>query len=180
MHSLSVFVVIAGWLGLATAATAQGGGGQPITIAGDALLEVVQTRFGETNPVRLRVELNLVISGDKVAGGISRSVMSKKDVNHVVHSDHAPFTTQLGQPGETKSLPGYAVAVMSGNTLTLLQALKTGAIRVTIRMGSGCGMRIDHAREVGKGNTQSKGIHGEDIEITGWRQVSSSCRLTRG
>ena len=98
----------------------------------------------------------------------------------MVLADHTQLSGELGKVRQMKAEPGHAVAILSGNTLTLLQALKTGAVRATIRMGSGCSVRVEYAQEVGKGNAQRKGVDGQDIEISGWRQVSSSCRLTRG
>jgi hypothetical protein len=103
MHALSAVLIAAAWLGLATAATGQGGGGQSITVDASTLLEVVQPRFGETNPVRLRVELHLAISGDKVSGSISRSVMSKGDINRVVQADHTPFLADWAGQAKRKA-----------------------------------------------------------------------------
>ena len=181
VRALCLVLVAAAWIGLPTSAAAQGvGGQQPITIDGKALLEVEDPKLGPGNPIRIRIELHVVISGNKVSGSISRNVTSKDSAAREIQGDTVQFSGWLGRPREVRSEPGYAVAILSGNTLTLLQTLKTGAIKATIRIGSGCGMRIDHAREVGKGHTQRKGIHGQDIEIAGWRQVSSSCRITRG
>ena len=180
MRTLCAILVAGAWLGLPTVAVAQGGGGQPIKIDGSAQLEVVQPKLGPTNPVRLRVDFYVAIAGNKISGSISRNVMSKGVEARVVLTDHTPISSELGKVGQMKAEPGHAVAILSGSTLTLLQVLKTGAVKVAIRMGSGCSVRIEYAREVGKGNAQRKGIDGQDIEISGWRQVSSNCRLTRG
>lgn len=179
MRSLCAILLAGTWLGLPTLAVAQGGS-QPINIDGTAQFEVVQPKFGPTNPVRLRIDFYVAIAGNKVSGSISRSILSKTDGTRVVLADHTQLSGELGKVRQMKAEPGHAVAILSGNTLTLLQALKTGAVRATIRMGSGCSVRVEYAQEVGKGNAQRRGVDGQDIEISGWRQLSASCRLTRG
>jgi hypothetical protein len=183
MRASWVLLAAAAWIGWQAPAAAQGAGGQQrFTVDGDALLEVSQPQHGgDANPVRLRIELHLTVAGNTISGSMIRSVLSKNTTYpRVVLSDHSQLSVQLGRAVETKKVPGHGVAVLSGNKLTLLQALKTGAVKVTITMGAGCGLRIDYVREVGKGNTQTKGTDGKDIEISRARQVSSTCRITRG
>ena len=180
MRTLCVILATAAWLGVPTLVFAQAVGGQAFKVDGTAQLEVTQPKFGPSNPVRLRVDFYVTVASNKISGSITRNVMSKTDGARVVLAEHTQVSGQLGKVGQIRTEPGHAVAVLSGNTLTLLQVLKTGAVKVTIRMGSGCSVRIEYAQEVGKGNARRKGVDGQDIEISGWRQVSSNCRLTRG
>jgi hypothetical protein len=162
-----------------TSATAQAPAG-PILIEGNILLDIHFRRFGTEGNSSVRIDFYMTMTGDRLEGAYSRNVVAKD--GRVIHAENNKVSAVINKVLEAKNDPGYGVAILSGNTLTVLKTAKVGANKIVVTMGrsSGCGIRFEQLRETGKGNVQRKSIDtGGDIEVISARKVSSICRLTR-
>jgi hypothetical protein len=178
MNVLRAALAALALVGLPMRAPAQSTEG-PITIQGSILNEATWRRSGYEGTTTTQIAFYLTLSRDRISGSYTRNALDR--TGRVLRSDHDQLSGPLGKVGEFKSDPGYAVATLSGNTLTVLRTVQTGATRFTIRMGRGsaCSARMEQVQEVGKGNMERKGVGGDGVEIVAWRQVSHSCRMSR-
>jgi len=167
-------------LAMAGAAAQVPTGREPVVIEGSLLLDIHFRRSGVEGNSSVRIDFYMTMANDRVEGAYSRNVLSRD--GRVVHAENNKVSAVLGKVIEAKNDPGYGVAILSGNTLTVLKTAKVGANKIVITMGrgSGCGVRFEQLRETGKGNVERKSIDaGGDIEVISARKVSANCRMIR-